>query len=222
MNVDQPSGARRGRLFVFEGIDGSGKSTQLPRIAEALRARGYSVVELFEPTDGPYGRLIRERARGGPPLSPDEELDLFLRDRAENVERNIRPALARGDLILLDRYYFSTMAYQGARGFDPEAIRAQNEAFAPRPDLVLYFRIDVAAALERIHRARPHLTDHFERADFLERVAALFDDLARRLDYVRVIDAAQPPDAVTRQALDHIDECLRTRHPTPRPESQPE
>ena len=102
--MGETSSERRGWLFVFEGIDGSGKTTQMRRVAEALRARGLRVVELFEPTDGRFGRQIRMLSRKRRrPIPPEQEMDLFVRDRMENVENNIRPALGRGDIVLLDR-----------------------------------------------------------------------------------------------------------------------
>jgi dTMP kinase len=200
---------RCGWLFVFEGIDGSGKTTHVRRAARALRARGLEVIELVEPTDGTYGRQIRESARAGARRkSPADELALFELDRKENVERNIRPALERGDLILLDRYYYSTIAYQGARRIDPEEIRRSNERFAPGPDRVLYYNVDVATALARIRRKRGGETDLFERQEYLERVKAIYDDLARRLDYFHTIDACADEEAVARETLREIDECM--------------
>lgn len=83
-------------------------------------------------------------------LSVEEEVALFLKDRREHVEMLIAPALARGAWVLLDRYYLSMMAYQGARGIDPEVIRAANEEFAPVPDAVVWLDIPVSVALERI------------------------------------------------------------------------
>ena len=200
---------RRGCLLVFEGIDGSGKTTAKGRVAAVLRERGFDVIELFEPTDGPHGRQIRHLARcGRARLSVEEELELFVQDRLENVEENIRPALARGAVILLDRYYFSTMAYQGARGVDVEAIRHRNEAFAPRPDRVLYFRVSVDEALGRIERARGGVTDVFEKRDYLERVKALFDRFAGRYDFFHTIDAKAGAQAVLAEVLGAIEPCL--------------
>jgi len=200
---------RGGWLFVFEGIDGSGKTTQMHRAAETLRARGLSVVELVEPTKGRFGRQIRMLSReGGRRASPELELELFIRDRMEDVEQNIRPALDRGDIVLLDRYFYSTMAYQGALGLDPEAIRRRNEAFAPLPDMVLYFRVGVDEALRRIERQRVGAADLFERRDYLRRVKAIYDDLARRLDVFQTIDAGADEDTVGRQVIEAIDRTL--------------
>ena len=83
-------------------------------------------------------------------LTPEEELALFLKDRRENVARNIRPALRAGRIVVLDRYYFSTIAYQGAKGLDPERIRRLNERFAPKPDLVFILDLGAGDGLARI------------------------------------------------------------------------
>jgi dTMP kinase len=203
---------RRGWLFVFEGIDGSGKTTQLRRAAETVRTRGLRVVELVEPTNGPYGRQIRAASRAGgrrPPAS--EEAELFILDRMEDVQQNIAPALQRGDVVLLDRYYFSTIAYQGARGLDPDDIRRRNESFAPHPDLVLYFDVPLDEAMRRIESQRPGATDLFERRDYLARVKEIYDDLARRDKSFQTIDAGADEETVARRVIAALDRCLAAR-----------
>ena len=163
----------RGLLIVFEGIDGTGKSTQLPLLAADLRRRGFQVVETREPTNGQYGRRIRELFTNRHQVTPEEELDLFLKDRREHVDRVIEPALAAGRIVLTDRYYFSTAAYQGAAGLDPQAVLAANR-FAPEPDLVLLLTIPVQESLRRIRTLRGEVPNDFEQAGQLERVARLF------------------------------------------------
>jgi dTMP kinase len=166
--------ARTGKLIVLEGIDGSGKSTQARTLLRRLRARGVDAVLFREPTRGKWGRTIREKAGRKDSLTPEEELDLFVRDRREDVEKNLGPALAAGRVIVLDRYYFSTIAYQGAKGIDQGRIRRLNERFAPRPDLVIVVDVDAAAGLARIggRRRREEL---FEREDYLVRVREIFN-----------------------------------------------
>ena len=143
------TGERKGRLIVFEGIDGTGKSTHIGHLRKYLEGKGLEVVQSFEPTRGRWGRMLRDSAVTGR-LSVEEEVALFLKDRREHVETLIAPALARGAWVLLDRYYLSMMAYQGARGIDPEVIRAANEEFAPVPDAVVWLDIPVSVALDRI------------------------------------------------------------------------
>lgn len=106
----------RGKLIAFEGIDGTGKSTQIKMLADRLTAEGLSVLSTREPTDGTFGKKIRELFVSREKVSPDEELALFMDDRREHVTSVIEPALAKGMIVLTDRYYFSTAAYQGAEG----------------------------------------------------------------------------------------------------------
>jgi dTMP kinase len=184
----------RGSLVVFEGLDGTGKSTQLPRLAARLRARGYEVLETREPHDSAPGRRIRELARSHAAVAPEAELALFMEQRRLHVRERIAPALARGEVVLSDRYFLSTVAYQGGRGLDPAALLAANEAEFPLPDLALLLELPPAAGLARVvARGAPH-EPAFEHAGFLERVAAIFAALER--PYLERIDAAGTPEAV--------------------------
>ncbi len=181
-----------GWLVVIEGIDGSGKSTLLRQFAEYCASHGIGCVTSGEPTRGQWGMKLRRSMTEGR-LSLEEELSLFLKDRAEHVETLIRPALARGDVVVLDRYYPSTAAYQGARGVDPESILQRNETFAPKPDLVLLLDFDPAAGLGRI-RARGDAPNTFEELDQLREVRRIFLSLER--PFIRVVDAARTAEAV--------------------------
>jgi dTMP kinase len=163
----------KGSLIVFEGIDGSGKSTQARRLLRRLRASGFEAVLFREPTSGKWGRKIKRMAKQAGSLTPEEELDLFVKDREENVRKNLRPALDAGKVVILDRYYFSTIAYQGAKGISTARIRRLNERFAVRPDLVFILDIVAGCGLDRIHhRKRKDLL--FERRRYLARVRRIF------------------------------------------------
>jgi dTMP kinase len=187
----------RGVLFAIEGIDGSGKTTQAERLAAALSGDGYAVVRLREPTDGKFGKQIREAAHANRRREdPEREYRLFLLDRQENVRENIAPALAAGRIVILDRYYFSTMAYQGARGLDPGRIRVENEAFAPIPDRVFFISITVAEGLRRISQGRDGFT-FFEEEKYLGRVKEIFDEHLTCLPFVVTVDGMAGPDAVS-------------------------
>ena len=119
--MNQSATPCRGLLIVFEGLDGAGKTTQLGLLQECLRSRGRDAVCLREPTEGAVGAEncggLMLQGRGD--VTPDTELEWFLNDRREHVDQKIRPALDRKQIVLLDRYFFSTMAYQGALGHDP-------------------------------------------------------------------------------------------------------
>jgi dTMP kinase len=194
-----------GWLVVVEGIDGAGKSTIVHGLAELCKARGFECVTSAEPTRGPWGMKLRRSMTEGR-LSLDEELDLFVKDRAEHVEQVIRPALASGKVVLLDRYYFSTAAYQGARGADPGAILEMNERFAPQPDLVLLLDFDPDGGRERI-RARGDAPNTFEEAEQLRTVRKIFLGLKRQC--IRVVDAALPADEVLTRCRAEFDATIR-------------
>lgn len=179
----------RGRLVVFEGVDGGGKSTQLRLLAEALRARGVDPLVTKEPTDGSWGQRIRAMARSGERVAPEEELRWFLEDRNEHVATEIAPALAAGRVVLCDRYTLSTVAYQGARGLDPAALLAAAEAEFPLPDLALLFEVDPAAGLARVASRGGIAEPAFEEVEYLSRVAAVFRSLDR--PYIVRIDASR-------------------------------
>lgn len=179
-----------GVLVAIEGIDGAGKTTQTARVAEALRADGYDVVTTHEPTDGPWGRRIRASASAGR-MAPIEEFEAFLEDRKEHVSTLLRPSLDAGKIVLVDRYYFSSVAYQGVRGIDPEDILRRNEAIAPRPDLLVLLELDAHDGVSRVNaRGRGNL---FEREDDLRRAAAIFATIERprplRIDATRAAEA---------------------------------
>ena len=201
---------RPGILLALEGIDGAGKTTQVRTLAQCFKDLGMRVVTTKEPTSGPYGQAIRATAHTGR-LPVAEELDLFEKDRAEHVRQLIEPELADGALVIVDRYYFSTAAYQGIRGMDPHEIVARNEAFAPRPDLLVVLDVPADVGVSRV-RARDEVENLFERVDDLRRCREIFASFEG--DDVIQVDAGQAPENVTR----HIVEALwvgplAARHP---------
>src|SRR3972149_7086324 len=108
----------KGNIIVFEGIDGSGKTTHSNLLKVILERDGYPVILTKEPTDGKWGRIIKEIMVKKIQLKEKgkELLDLFINDRKEHVENFIKPSLKDGKIIIIDRYYFSTIAYQGTLG----------------------------------------------------------------------------------------------------------
>ena len=164
---------KKGMLIAFEGIDGTGKTSQLKDLASYLRQQGPEVVETREPTDGPYGKKIRALYTKRHTVTLEEEVDLFIADRRQHVVECIQPALDRESVVLTDRYYYSTAAYQGAMGADPQYILKRNQ-FAPRPDLVILLTMSVDVSIRRIQEQRHEQLNDFEQAGQLELVAALF------------------------------------------------
>lgn len=164
----------RGLLIVFEGIDGTGKSTQCGLLAKSLKERHVPHIALAEPTRGTWGMKIRKLlSEGRQGISPQDELSWFINDRKEDIEMNIMPALQDNKVVLMDRYYFSTAAYQGALGLDPEQIRLDNESFAPIPDRVLIFLTSPETCLERIETSRDQKSA-FEKLEYLQNVQKIF------------------------------------------------
>ncbi len=197
----------RGLLVVFEGIDGAGKSTQIRRLALLARALGFECVESREPTYGQYGKQLRDSATSGR-LSRLEEHALLLLDRREHIDTLVAPALARGAVVLLDRYYFSSIAYQAGPDLRAEQIRIDNEAFAPRPDLLLILDLPVQAGLARIG-ARGDRPNAFEAVATLEHCREVYRSFAGAT-YARLVDATQETDQVTAAASAALVRALQT------------
>ena len=194
-----------GMLVAFEGIDGTGKSTQLQVLADYLKEQGFPAVTTYEPTESRYGRRIRELYRDRSSGGPEEELRLFIEDRRLHVDELIKPGLAAGKIILTDRYYYSTAAYQGAAGMDPEGIFARNR-FAPVPDLVLLLTMDPEISIARIREGRGEELNDFEQLDQLRKVA---DHFASFTDPCIVrIDAARTPEQVQEDIRRTVQERL--------------
>ena len=158
------------KLIVFEGIDGSGKTSLSKLFLEYLTKKNIPAAWLREPTDSALGDKIRRVAQENDRISPQQELDYFILDRRWDVENNILPALQAGKTVVLDRYFYSNACYQGARGLDMNAIIDLNLAFAPQPDLTFIIDVDVDRALARIRASRPGLAELFEKKDFLLKV----------------------------------------------------
>lgn len=197
---------KRGTLIVFEGIDGSGKSTQLRRAAAVLRGRGLDVVETGEPTKGTWGRKIREMARTSDRVPRETELAWFVKDRREHMRDFVGPALEAGRIVLCDRSYFSTVAYQGARGFEPAKLLAEAQAEFGHPDLVLFFDLDPEQGLARVTARGGQQEPVFEELGYLERVAEIFRSLA--LPELVRIDASRGEDEVAKDVVSAIDRVL--------------
>lgn len=192
----------RGLLIVFEGIDGCGKSTQLRALASRLRGRGSDVIETKEPTDGPMGRRIREMARSGEAVAPEQELEWFMADRREHVSEEIAPGLAAGAIILCDRYFLSTVAYQGARGLDANEIMRGSEAEFPLPDLALIFELSADVGIARVNARGGVGEPVFEELEFQKRVEKVFASLDR--PYIERIDARPAAVDIEASVLDVV------------------
>lgn len=208
--------AHQGFFITFEGPEGAGKTTQIVRLAAWLTAQGRTCVTTREPGGTELGeelRRILKHHQGHHPIADPAEVLLFAAARAQHVHELIRPALARGTVVLCDRFADSTMAYQGhARGIDLEFIRRINDfaVGAGLPDLTLLLDLspELGAGRMRQRGADPAGADRIEAEtrDFHARVRAGFLSIARdEPARVKVIDAAPPPD----QVHDQIREVVR-------------
>ena len=181
-----------GVLVNLEGIDGCGKSTQSKLLLEKLEGEGEKVIILKEPTKRPHGQKLWDVLHGKRKASNEEILELFVLDRKQHVEEKIQPALDDGTVVLMDRYYYSSMAYQVAGGIDVEEIR-EKHVFAPRPDVVLIFDLPVSVALERVKGHSD--ADEFEKEEHLEKVREAYLDLEND-PLVRIVDATGTPEEI--------------------------
>jgi dTMP kinase len=196
-----------GLFLTFEGIDGSGKSTQARRLADSLRDEGHDVVLTREPGGAPGAEMIRRLLVEGPPdrWSPETEILLFTAARRDHLERTIRPALDRGAVVISDRFADSTRVYQGAvRGDLAQLVDSLHAAvIGIEPDLTLLIDMDPATALAR-GLARASGEDRFEEMgeDFQGRLAAGFLALAARHPArICTIDGRQNAGAVAADVL---------------------
>lgn len=200
--ADADSYASRGLFLTFEGVDGAGKSTQVAMLVERLEAAGHEVVSLREPG----GTTISEKIRAlllspeNSEMSPECELLLFEASRAQLVREVIEPALARGAVVVCDRFYDSTHAYQaGGRGFDDALVRRANElgSCGLVPDVTLVLDMDPAEAFSRAGRRGKHDRMEAEGLAFQQRVRADYLALAEAEPArVRLVSAAGTPEQV--------------------------
>ena len=208
----------RGRFITFEGGEGAGKSTQLKRLAARLRGEGREVVATREPGGSPGAESIRELVLNGAAdrWSPVTETLLMYAARRDHIERVIRPALARGQWVVCDRFADSTRAYQGAAGGTDAGLIAAMETFVledTRPDLTLIFDLPAKIGLERAV-ARPGAEMRFESKGmaFHERLREAFLGIAKaEPDRCVVIDADGSLEAVEAAVWAAVQERLAVR-----------
>ncbi|MGI8883667.1 MAG: dTMP kinase [Pyrinomonadaceae bacterium] len=208
----------RGKFITFEGIDGSGKSTQLRMLASELQLRGFDVLTTMEPGGTPLGRRLREAfLETEETVAPLAELLLFAADRAQHVNFLVKPALENGKIVISDRYSDATAAYQGAgRGFDEQTINQviMLATGGLKPDLTLFFDISVGEAISRTNSRsgggeRKNRMDS-ETVEFYERVRRAYLQIAEsEPGRFRVIDASGAISEVKATALELITEFLK-------------
>lgn len=208
----------RGKFITFEGIDGSGKSTQLRLLADDLRFRGLNVLTTHQPGGTPLGRRLREAfLETEENVAPMAELLLFAADRAQHVEFLIKPAIAEGKIVISDRYADATAAYQGAgRGFDAKTIKQviQLATGGLKPDLTLFFDLPVSVGLQRTTKRDEsgELKNRMDKetTEFYERVREAYHDIIKKEPKrFRIIDATLSLDEVHAKALEVLTDYLK-------------
>jgi len=210
----------KGLFITFEGTEGCGKSTQIELLAQRLRALGYRVRELREPGGTPVGEEIRhtlKHSKANVAMTPETELLLMNASRAQLVRETIRPALAAGEIVLSDRFYDSTTAYQGyGRGLDLSLVKSVID-FAvgdTRPDLTLLLHVTPEVSAERLlsrQSTLPFIRDRMEEGDrnFFARVAKGYEAIvAADPDRVRVVDGMGDVVAVCAKIWDQVQPIL--------------
>lgn len=211
--MNEASSTQVAKFLVLEGIDGSGTTTQRERVAERLRARGHRVHTTREPSDGPIGALTRSLLAvvPGVPRTVDAAglALLFAADRLEHLAREIEPALARGELVICDRYVVSSWVYQSL-DCDPAWVKTINER-ARWPDLSFVFELPAELGLARVAARREATGEAVERFDLPETQRRLAQGyaaaLAEHLPGMVRVDASASIDAVTEAILER---CIAT------------
>ena len=216
-------GARRGLLITFEGTEGSGKSTQIGLLAERLRHLGHKVRLLREPGGTPIGEEIRhtlKHSHANQAMTPETELLLMNASRAQLVREVVRPALAAGEIVVCDRFYDSTTAYQGyGRQLDLKLVGAIIDVAVgeTRPDLTLLLLISPEVSEQR-RLARqstlPFMRDRMEEADrdFFLRVAKGYQAIAAaEPNRVRCLDAAGPVEELRAAVWRHVEPLVKRK-----------
>jgi dTMP kinase len=191
----------RGVLIVLEGIDGSGKTTQITKVAEFLQSQNYTVTITHEPNhNSPYYKLIKEKVKKQrEKTSPREELELYVKDRKWDLKNNILPALDKNHVVLVDRYYMSNAAYQGALdSFTIEKVLEMN-SFAPKPHLWIILDVSVELGQARIRDRDNKGNDQLEIAEYQAEVRKNYVILAKMNlgGEIRWVDASCEEEELT-------------------------
>lgn len=196
---------KRGRLIVFEGIDGAGKTTQIALLKAVLEAEGRHIACTAEPTDSPTGRMLREALSGRACRTACEMAALFTLDRIyHNVAplTGIRAQLDAGVDVICDRYYYSSLAYQGSQT-DPAWVREMNLSCPEitRPDLCIFLDLTPEESLARIYRGRD-TREIYENSETLRRVRDCFYEVfsaLRETDRIVVVDASRSVEDIAEE-----------------------
>ena len=205
----------KGKFIVFEGIDGSGKSTQIKKISKQLEIYDYTVYSTFEPTDGPIGSLIRQMLSGKVVTDQRTIASLFAADRTDhlvNKINGIRYKIDQGEIVLCDRYYFSSYAYH-AQYIDMKWVIHANSLNAEilRPDLTIFIDVDPDICFERIKESRGNF-EMYEKIDVMKKVRSNYFkafDALKDIEKIAVIDGNNTMEMVENAILNKVENILK-------------
>lgn len=204
----------KGLFIVIDGIDGSGKSEIVKMLHNYFvsKQKKYSILTTREPTNGRYGKMIREilRREKDPKSNSKKLINLFIKDREEHLKSTIEPFLRKSNehglnIVLCDRYYYSTIAFQGAQGLNMQNLIYLNKNFR-KPDVAFILDVKPSIALERIrHRQK----EKFEQLEFMKSIRQNFLKLPKLLDdTIKIIDASKPLQDVFKRIRKDVDKLI--------------
>lgn len=189
----------KGKLIVFEGIDGAGSTTQLALFGKYLRKKKIKFVETCEPTDGPIGKLIRKGLRRELKFSWDTLQLMYSADRADHLDKLIKPNLERGVNVISDRYFYSTFAY-GELNLDGKWLRGLSRKFLPA-DITFYIDTPADIAISRIKKTRRG-KELFEKKKFLENVRKNYLKIVREFgSSIYLLDGTKPMEQIAEEVV---------------------
>ncbi len=205
-----------GKFIVFEGIDGSGKTTAAKMTADFLREKGYDVYETFEPTkESPAAGRIRNILESKEEAKADVLQELFIEDRAYHVVKTLIPALGQGKVVICDRYFFSTFAYGMARGLEKDWFLEKHREILGEnwilPDLTVIIDALPEIAAKRITERKAGRTIFEKELELAEKLRRNYLSFPDEFENVRVVDGNRPPEEVLGDAVEIILPVLKTK-----------
>ena len=204
---------KKGMFIVVDGIDGSGKSEIVKMLHSYLFSnKKYRILTTREPTNGNYGKRIRQMLRKevDPAVSSKKLMGLFINDRKQHLKSTIEPFLERSskdglNIVLCDRYYYSTIAFQGAQGLSNKGLIAKNKGFR-KPDIAFLLDVEPSVALKRIEYRKK---EKFEQLEFMKKIRTIFLRLPKLLnDNIKIIDSSKPLKDVFKEMRKEVDKML--------------
>lgn len=199
-----------GIFIVFDGLDGSGKGEMIKRLDSYLVKKGFNVLVTREPTDGEYGKQIKEILKNekDPKKGAEKCLDLFVKDREEHLAEDINPFLEEnGAVVICDRYYYSTVAFQHTQGIDMEQVIFKNINFRT-PEITFILDLPAEVALGRVDK-RGEGKEKFEELEFMKELRENFLKLNKVIDdNIKIIDASKSKSKVFEQIKKEIDKLI--------------